>query len=383
MKKIKSTTLITILYYVFRLFPISSKKVVLSNYVGKGYGCNPKYLAIELLKRNKGWKLVWLTENIESDFPKEIVVVQQDTIKAIFESATAKVWIDNQRKLPHHKKRKDQIFIETWHGGGGPIKKIGADNPSNIGNMPYYNTSLHMDKIVDVMISNSTCCSQIYRSAFLYHGEILECGYPRNDILVDKWKQGKERKKVYSFYKLDNNVKTVLYAPTYRNKRDLEPYSLDLDAVCKVLKERFSGEWKICIRLHPSMQKKALELTSGENIINVSNYDDMQELLAASDVLISDYSSVISEFALTHKPIFLYSTDIESYAKERAFYCDYRKLPFPLAETNSEMLVNIRNFNKKDYLDRVNDYMSEIGMMEKGNAAEQVVDWLEKRCSKS
>jgi CDP-glycerol glycerophosphotransferase len=365
----------TCFFYLFRLFKVKRKKVVFCNYNGKGYGCNPKYIAEEILRRNEGYDLVWLTLADSNDFPLKIRRVNYNSIKAIYELATAGFWVDNQRKLPHNKKRKSQCFIETWHGGGGPIKKIGADNPRNINNKPYEKTSIHMDKIVDVMISNSKWCSKIYRSAFLYTGKILEYGYPRNDIFF-RPSLG-IRNKVYDYFKISPDYKIVLWAPTYRNGRELDKYKLDLERLIVNLTKKFNSKWTVLIRLHPTMEHKSKEMKYSRHIINASSYGDIQELLVASDVLISDYSSVISEFALTGKPIFLYSTDIKEYGIERDFYMDYYSMPFPIAESNEELEEKILSFNENVYREDVLSYLDEVGMMEKGDASARVVDYIE------
>ena len=255
------------------------------------------------------------------------------------------------------------------------MKKIGADNPRNFGNKPYERTSRHMDRIANLMISNSACCSKIYRSAFLYTGEILECGYPRNDILVGDYK--KYAKKVYDFFGLPKEKKTVLYAPTYRNGRKLDQYQMDLTLLREELHKRFQGEWVVLMRLHPTMAKKAGNIIYSDDVINASVYDDMQELLAGCDVLVSDYSSVISEFALTKKPIFLYATDVKEYAVERDFYVDYYSLPFPIAENNEELKQRIENFEETEYKQKVEEYLSQVGMSDRGNAAVTVVKRIE------
>ena len=364
------------LYYLFRIFPIKRNKVVFCNYNGKGYGCNPKYIAEEMHKRNK-WDMVWLVSDMESKFPEYVRKVQYNSWKSIYELATAGVWIDNQRKLWYHRKRKKQFFIETWHGAGIPMKKIGADNPRNLNNKPYEHTSKHMNKIADMMICNSRACTEIFHRTFLYTGPILECGYPRNDILVNG--SVKIRAKVYEKFGLDNQCKTVLYAPTYRTGRQTDMYRLEVEELLKILQERFGGEWKLLLRLHPTMKQKAKELTEkNKQIINASDYDDMQELLFASDVLISDYSSVISEFAITGKPVFLYAEDIKEYAIDRDFYTDYYSLPFPIADSNEILFNNIRIFDENGYQKAVKMFLDKVGMKEPGTAAKQIVDILEK-----
>lgn len=364
-------------YYAFRIFPIRKNKVVFCNYNGKGFGCNPKYIALELMAREEDWDIVWLTKDRKGKFPKGIRVIEWDSRQAVYELATAGAWVDNQRKLWYHRKRRKQFFVETWHGGAGPIKKIGADNPANIGNKPYEHTSRHMDKIVNIMISNGRMRSEIYRRAFLYTGEILECGAPRNDILVKGWEAYAPRIKAYFGLPADSRI--VIYAPTYRKGRRTDQIKLQGETVLQALQERFGGEWYMLKRLHPTMENRAEELSYTERILNASGYDDMQELMAGADVLISDYSSVISEFSIMKKPIFLYAEDIDAYGVERDFYMDYFKLPYSVSKTEAELLESIHAFDEEAYKEQLNQYHEEIGSKERGEAsritASRIAEW--------
>lgn len=360
------------LYYAFRAFPVNKRKAVFCNYLGKGFGCNPKYIALEMLKRDDSWDIVWLTKGKACKLPDKLRGVELDSVRSIYELATAAVWVDNQRKLWYHRKRKKQFFVETWHGGAGPIKKIGADNPANINNKPYEHTSRHMDKIVNVMVSNGTMRSEIYRRAFLYSGEILECGAPRNDILVSGW--NRYIHKVHEYFDIPDSAKIVIYAPTYRKGRETNYIQLDGAKVIEALEKKFGGSWYMLKRLHPTMTQKSNELKYNEHILNASDYDDMQEIMAASDVLISDYSSVISEFSIMKKPIFLYAEDTKAYGEERDFYVDYYSLPYSVAENMDMLIMNINNFDNAKYIKALEKYHVQIGSKETGHASEAVVN---------
>lgn len=370
----KNKKLITLLYYIFRVFPIKKNKIVFCNYVGKGYGCNPKYIAEELIKRDLDLDLVWMLKEDVAVFPNQIRTVEWESLRAIYELATAKVWVDNQRKLPYNKKRKGQYFIATWHGGT-PLKKIGADNPLNKNDLPYEQTSLHMDKIVDVMVASCSWCADIYRTAFLYSGEIMECGYPRNDILVKD--TSLYYKKVREYFGLEPDVKLVMYAPTYRKGRRTDIYQLDYKMLCDSLEKRFLGKWKVLVRLHPTMANKSGELQYSENVINASGYADMQELMAGVDVLVSDYSTIVGEFPLSGKPVFLFAVDKADYAIERDFYYEYDKMPFPQAGTNAGLADVIEAFDEEKYQVDLEKYYENIGRKDFGNASAAVADRIE------
>lgn len=368
-----------ILYYLYRIYKINQNKIVFCNYNGKGYGCNPKYIAQELIKRHPDWDYVWLVNDLYTKMPKEIRTVKYDSIQSIYELATAKVWVDNQRKLWFHRKRKKQFFVATWHGAGIPIKKIGADNPNNYKNKPYEHTSKHMNKITNLMISNSKACTKIFHRAFLYKKEILNCGYPRNDILVmNKTEQLFYIQKIKNKLKITSEEKIVLYAPTYRNLRNLEKYTLNYEKVLEALSERFGGIWHFLLKLHPTMRNSKNQIKNPYNVIDISNYEDMQELLLVSDVLISDYSSIITEFGLMKKPIFLFATDIEDYSNERDFYCDYFSLPFSVSETNEQLISHIKNFSYTNYSNKIDKCYQKFGIYEPGNASKTVADLIEK-----
>lgn len=364
-----------LLYYLYRLKPIDKHKIVFCNYNGKGYGCNPKYIAEEMIKRHPDWDYVWIVGNDNMVFPKEIRTVKYDSKESIYELATAGVWIDNQRKLWFHRKRKKQFFVETWHGAGIIVKKIGADNPNNFVNKPYEHTSKHMNKIANIMISDSDSATEIFHRAFLYDKEVVTCGYPRNDILIGD--VSKYEKKIRKELNLDPDDKLVLYAPTYRNGRKLDKYDIDCKKVLNALKERFGGNWKMLFRLHPSMRQKSKDISYIDDVIDVSLYEDMQELMAGSDVLISDYSSVITEFGFMKKPIFLFATDIEDYSHERDFYCDYFGLPFSIAENNETLEKNILEFKSEGYPESIDKCFEQYGVKENGNASATVVDIIE------
>lgn len=363
---------IALWYYKNRIHPIDLNKAVFCNYNGKGFGCNPKYIALEMLKRKQDWDIVWIVKEDKYEFPEGIRTVMWDSKEAIYELATAAVWVDNQRKLWYHRKRKKQYFVETWHGGPGLIKKIGADNPANFNNIPYKHTSQHMNKIVNIMVSSGTMRSDVYRRAFLYNGNILECGAPRNDILVNN--PEKFITKVRDFFGIPHNSKIVLYAPTYRKGRNTDKMQINGQKVLEALSNKFGNSWYMLKRLHPTMTQRANELDYDSHIINASEYDDVQELLAASDVLISDYSSIISEFSIMDKPVFLYAEDIKDYEQERDFYTDYYKLPYLVSVNEKQLLDNISVFDRNIYINKLKSYFESIGNKENGMAAKTVVD---------
>ena len=365
---------ISLLYFLMRILPVNNKKIVFTSAKGKRYGDNPMYISDELLKRKKDYELVWLLDqNVTADIPKEIKRVDYTWKNVIYELVTSKVWVDSNMKYAGFLKRKNQLYIQTWHGSYG-IKKIGGDLGEKL---PMIDKKSHKynSKKTDCMISNSQRTTEIYRRAFWYSGEVLEYGSPRNDLFFSDFKECK--KKVYDHFGLTGQ-KIVLYAPTYRNNYRTDDFNLDYMRLLSTLSDKFGGEWVVLIRLHPNNISDAghfIKYTN--NVMNASNYSVMQELLVVADVLITDYSSCMFDLATTKKPCFLYATDIERYNAERGNYFELDELPFPLAENNKQLEEVISFFDQEAYIRELDKLFSEVGLNETGHASEKVADYIE------
>ncbi|WP_110114932.1 CDP-glycerol glycerophosphotransferase family protein [Bacillus sp. CGMCC 1.16541] len=362
--------------YLLWIFPVKQNKIAISNYYGKGFGDNGKYISEELLKKGNNYDIVWLLKKDlinKVKFPRGIRVVEYGSFKALYELVTAKVWIDNCRKAFYPPKRKEQYYIQTWHGGVA-LKKVEKDVENKLDRL-YVENAIKDSKMADVFISNSSLCTNMYRTAFWYDNKILEYGSPRCDILVNY--DYKVEKKVRSYFKISDDVKLLIYAPTFRADGTTDAYDIDFNKLLKTLEEKWGGKWCVLVRLHPnvSMKSKLMEYTS--NIINASDYDDMYELLAASNILITDYSSSMFEFSLTGKIVILYASDIKSYEKDRNFYFELNHLPYPVAENNYQLQSLLNNFDEGLYSLRLNSFLSKIGINEKGNASTKLVELID------
>lgn len=373
MKYIIKKICVTFLYYLFRIFPIKKNKIFVSNYYGKGYGDIPKYITEELLKKSNTYDIVWVIKDeiFASNLPKKIRVVKRNTLKCIYEQVTSKFWIDNCRKQFYERKRKNQFYIQTWHGCIG--YKNAELAAADVLPEEYIKGAKNDSKMADLLISNSKYCTNFYKKYFWYDGEILECGCPRNDIIVNN--DAKVIKKVKKYYKIKDDVKICLYAPTFRADGSLEPYNIDYSSLISELEKRFSGKWMLLIRLHPNISALAGNIKGyGENIINATDYPDMQELLVASDFMITDYSSCIFDYALSNKPALIYATDIEEYSKDRDFAIKIEDTPFPLARNNKELKKIISKFDIEKYKSNVDKFYNKMGIKETGKSSKKIAD---------
>ncbi len=350
-------------------------KIVFENFAGRGYGDNPKYIADALLKENEKYDLVWLVNNKKNySFPQGVRTVQTESWRELFELATAACWIDNNRKNEYIYKNSRQLYIQTWHGFF-PLKKIEKDAECTL-SKSHVKKAKSDSKKTDVMISGCKARSDLYRSAFWYEGKILECGSPRNDVFFSKINF---KKKIYNHFSIAPNANILLYAPTFRENHSIDAYNIDFCRLIDTLSKKFGGKWMILLKLHPAVREKSREIYLPEGCIDASAYEDMQELLCASDILVSDYSNIMFEFALTKKPIFLYASDMYEYINERDFYYDIRELPFSISTNNNELKDSVISFDSTQYKKNVESFLEKIGSFETGNASKSVVEFIVQR----
>ena len=376
------------LFYLLRVFPIKKNKVIACVSGGRRYDDNQKYILEELHKLRPDVDVVWVKDPKYSyEVPSWMRTVNWRSLRYFYEYVTAKIWTNNCTEPDYYVKRKGQMYVETWHGGLG-IKKVSADiegECAQIRNKIFF--FKNASDMADVYISNSDHLSKIYRRAFRYHGPIWKCGYPKNDILVNNDHRDGEKARRELGIPLSDKV--LLYAPTWRNRFalnqhiEMEVYNLDMMRLNKTLTEKYGGEWTMLIRFHPSLRLYAKGYQEAHpDVLDVTNYQDMQSLLIATDVMISDYSSCIFDAALRRIPCFTYATDFERYKnEERGVYYEMEELPFPYAKNNDEMEQNVRAFDMEDYLKKWDAFCVRMGLNETGHAAKDIAqkmaDYLE------
>lgn len=376
--KLKSAFL---LKWTTRNKKVIPNKIVFDNYMGRGYGCNAKYVAEKIHEKypNK-YDMVWLlsADSIEgSSIPDWIRVVDYNSEEALMEYATAKFWVSNYHKISFLNrglyKKKDQCFIQMWHGSLG-IKKIENDVSVLKADNKWLKQARKSSSMVDYWISNSSFEDTIYKQAFwnVTDDKILKYGHPRNDVFFCN--NDGIKKKVMDYYHIEDK-KILLYAPTFREDGNLEAYNLDYESLVRSLSAKFGGQWVVLARLHPRLKEYSRKLfTSSKFVYDASYYEDIQELLVASSCMITDYSSCIFDYMLSKRPAFIFAIDIKRYNLERGFYYPLEDTPFPLASDNETLRLKIQNFNYRKYVSDVQRFLKDKGCIENGEASECVAD---------
>ncbi|MGM9640490.1 MAG: CDP-glycerol glycerophosphotransferase family protein [Faecousia sp.] len=359
---------------LFLLLPVAKNKIVFCSYYGRGYSDSPKAIAQALLDSGKNLRLQWLVKDDREaqSLPPSIEPVIYDSLHRIYTLSTARVWVDNCRKYERFK-RKNQFYLQTWHGFA--LKRIEADVADVL--EPEYIRGCKQDsRQCDLVVSGSAFMTGLYRNVFWYDGEVAEFGTPRNDIFFTP--QPQTRQKVLDCFGLSRERKLVLYAPTFRADHSVDAYRLEARGLLEACRSRFGGQWSLLARLHPNVasQSGSLFAYDGEQVLDATLYPDMQELLCACDLLVTDYSSCMFDFALSGKPCLRFALDIEAYRQDRGFYFPLDEVPFPLADSNEALQNAVMNFDQAAYEARWQDFARANGFREDGHASQRCAQWI-------
>jgi len=368
--------ILKIILHFFHIFKIEKNQIFLLNELSFTYGDNLKYINEYIQQyRKKEYKIIFplYTEEILLD----CISVKPYTYKYFKYLLTSKIIITNCGGISYLPLRNKQICINTWHGGG-PYKKTG----NSAYNDKWYKKELILNKKnTRYMVSSCELCTNLEAKSMLFNKkDCILSGNPRIDVFFMKTNYIKE--KVLNFYNIERTNKLVLFAPTYRTnsskfKFDLSDNfnNLDYHLVLNTLQRKFGGTWQFAVRFHPKVKNTQILDSS---IINCTAYPDMQELLYAADVVITDYSSLMWDFSFTKRPCFLFADDIDDYEKNRGFYLQSKYWPFPIAKNNIEIQNNILNFDHEIYIDKIDQHHSFCGSYEKGTACKQILELIEK-----
>lgn len=364
-----------LMWQICYLLPVRQNKIIFSNFNGGGFGDNPRYIAQECIRRKIPYQLYWVSAHDDGMFPPELILIRPNSAAFVYHMSTAGIWIDSTRKLYYFKKKKNQTYIHTWHAGPG-LKRIERDAESGLS--PEYVAYAKKDsKAIDLLLSNCRFWTRCYRSCFWYNGPLLEKGIPKNDLYFQD--QEPIRKQIRDHYQLSSDTRLVLYVPTWREDRKLHVYHLDFEGCLQALEERFGGTWIMLVRMHPNVNAADFDIHYTDHILNASSYPNAQDLLAAGDAVITDYSSCGFDYMQLDRPSFFYAEDYEQMKQDKGYYMELSELPSPIAFTNEQMIQNIRTFSWDVYEEKRKTFMDQMGFFDDGHASEAVVDYILER----
>ena len=347
---------------------LKAKSVLFTSFDGRSYSDNPRAISEKLHEMYPDTEITWLLRKKSSIVPSYVKVVDQKSMLRYYRAiVTARVVVTNAA-FPDVPKGRGQMFIQTWHGDRA-FKKIQYDNPY----IPEdYFRAESQDGFCDLCVAGSDYGERKFRSAFRYKGEILKAGTPRDDRLVEP--DPGEIMRIKASLGIDRATKILLYAPTIRKEHldGIELRDIDLERTVRKLEEKYACKWQCFVRAHPG-NRYVGGIAGKEDIRDVSDYEDMADLLLISDMLITDYSSTAGDYALLNRPLVLFQSDREEYMRnERTFYFDPLLSPYYIAESQEELETVIAGLSEQSVRENCRAILDFYGCCESGNASEAV-----------
>jgi CDP-glycerol glycerophosphotransferase len=317
---------------------------------------------------------VWLAEQRHlPTFPPDVrtlPIYGPDSVRAL---ERADVVVANTHTDVDWRKRPGTFYVQTWHGT--PLKRIHHD--------ALWSPAGRLDRLQrdvdrwDLLLSPNAASTPRLRLAFHYEGEVLETGYPRNDPLSSP-DRDERRRRTRADYGIADDTVALLYLPTWRDDvvfADGAPIALELDPDV-LLKELGPGHC-LLVRGHPLVGDR-LQTPDGDDVHDVSDHSDLADLYLVADLLVTDYSSAMFDFAVTGKPVVFFVYDLEEFgARTRGFYFSLAdEAPGPLVRTQDELVAVVQDLPavSAEYSDAYRAFQRRYCALEDGQATQRVLD---------
>jgi CDP-glycerol glycerophosphotransferase len=353
--------------------PVRQDVVLFESWRGQ-FSDNPRAISEELHRRGVGLEHVWVIDPaVACELPAWAVPVAPESSEHIALMGRARYLVANGTVLGFHRKRRGTTFLQTWHGT--PLKKVGFHtkrSDSRTARLAAKSLAKNIPNW-DLLVSPNRFSTPILREAFRYSGTVLETGYPRNDLLVAP-EAGAIRERVRERLGIVPDQRAVLWAPTFRDDR-----RFGLEADVQQLARDLGDTHVVLLRTH---KIDAGQLTLGQDarFQDVSRYPDNRELYLAADVLVTDYSSVMFDFAVTRKPMLFFVPDLAEYRDElRGFYVNFEAgVPGPLLFSVDQLVGALGELEAvvSDHEAAYARFTARFCHLDDGHASERVVDAL-------
>ena len=411
--------------FLYQLYRIAVRRttpglLIFESNLGRNYSGNPRAIYEEMLRRgwDKEMQICWLfTEPQKQSVPGRVTLLQRESLPALMKMHRASIWVTDTRQPTYIVKNPNTYYMMTWHGT--PLKKLALDlydyleavaqdkkqsDDTELKKMLAKSRKQWLRDSVqwNCLLAQNETAAELFRGCFWYQGEILSAGYPRNDVLVQErqdrncnLRQGNSQtaqdEKAGDGSGTTENVtgdvqrsraerkRVVLYAPTWREYESnglcdsrFEP-PIDFDKLYEVLK---AEDAELIIKYHYYVKDKP-DFTKYGGVIRDSE-KDIAELYPICDMMITDYSSTMFDYAVLRRPMVFFAYDLERYEAENGFYFDYGKLvPGPIVRTQEELFrVLKREFDFSDYAKKQQAFYERFAAADSGRAAEEAVNLL-------
>lgn len=367
---------------------VIDKTILYESRDGKSLTDNP-YAIFKSLLTNidfKDYKHIWSIQDFSDvasiidaykDFDN-VVFVKRNSKKYLEYLSTTKYLINNSTFPDFFIAKKNQIYINTWHGT--PLKKMGFEIPGNPA------TSKNVVKnflSASYLISPNQHTTNMYTDSYkldgLYSGEIIEDGYPRIDLTLNTSKDAMVNNLINIGLKVDHKKQNILYAPTWKGT-NVNQAQNDMDQIIKdmkIIRKKNGDNYNVFIKVHPFLYPVAKEILEIKDIL-IPDYIDTNELLSATDLLITDYSSIFFDFLVTNRPILFYMWDAEYYIDSRGSDIEFDELPGPALYNLKELNDAIQNIEEVErvYKENYSSMKERFTKYDDGNVTSRLINYL-------
>lgn len=375
-------------YLKYKLrYKVNTKMVFFEVFDGRNYTCSPKAIYEKMLVMDefKDYKFIWAFNDLSKHDvikDKRLKIVKTKTSDYYKYISMSKYWIVNSIMDESITKKKDQVYVQCWHGT--PLKRLRYDievNGAVLNTIDEIRKRNDRDaKKFDYFISPSKYCTEKFTSAFNLkalgkENIIIEEGYPRNDSLFNRSKKNIDE--IKDKLCIPRDKKVICYLPTFRDNQHTSGlgYTYDLTIDFDSLKKKFGKEYIILFRPHYFIANK-IDLSKYKDFVyNVASYDEINDIYLVSDLLITDYSSVFFDYANLNRPVIFYMYDFDDYKNNlRDFYISLDELPGPIVKTQKELEKCILNVdNNAKYKNIYKKFNNKYNYLDDGYASERVI----------
>lgn len=344
--------------------PIDEKAILFSAH-GRKYNDSPKAIYEYLIAQAQyaDYKFYWAIENnYKTEIPGNFIQIKPDTFQYFCTALKCKYWVtcvNIERGLRF--KRKKNVYLNTWHGI--PIKTVGNEA---VGRKDYDFS------YIDLFCISGDYEMDVYKRSFrIEPSQILKVGMPRNDGLYHTTQE--QICQIKEILGIPDDKKVLLYAPTWRDSKDGgNSYQIKPPIDLELWQEKLSDEYVLLFRTHP-YTNELLGVEFNDFVRDCTNYPDINHLMKCADILISDYSATIFDYAILERPIICFAYDLEEYAKERGFALDIKtEVPGGICATEHEVIDRIVHMDRAREIQAVKQFKGKY-IAYGGNATEQCV----------
>jgi len=351
---------------------VAGNGILFESFGGSVCSDSPRAVSDAIAAQRSDVPLYWSITDYSVAYPGYATPVVRGSAQWYRILRDAAVLVNNNNFPPYFRKAAHQKYIQTWHGT--PLKKVGRDAPRHLLSEVYRSTMEREAGYWDVLLAQNQYAAETLAAAFGFGGEVVVAGYPRNDSLFAPDRDG-VRNRVRELLGIKDNTTAILYAPTWRdNARHTAGHHkmvsfLDLG----LLQEKLGENYVVLLRGHHTVTRGD-DLERWPRALDVTGYPEVNDLFLASDLLVTDYSSIFFDYSLTNKPIYFLVPDYESYRDDiRGLYMPLRDVaPGPLCSSTDQLIAAIRASGKSGVGDGYHAFRARFGGLDHAGAGDTV-----------